>query len=95
MPIKTFRDRTTAAVSLGLRVRTLPPGIQPLAKRILDMLDAAVRLTDLAAPPGNRFEALKGKRRGRHSIRVNDRWRICFRWQGEDAFDVELCDYQR
>jgi proteic killer suppression protein len=54
---------------------------------------AAVRLDELRVPPGNRLEELAGDRTGQHSIRVNDQWRICFRWHGADAYDVELCDY--
>ena len=64
-----------------------------LAERKLNMLDAAERLLDLRIPPGNRLEALSGDRRGLHSIRVNDRYRVCFRWEGENAFDVEIVDY--
>ncbi len=59
------------------------------------MLDAAVQLTDLKAPPGNRLEALSGNRRGQHSIRINDQWRLCFRWTPEGAEDVEIVDYHR
>ena len=61
--------------------------------RKLAQLDAAERLDDLRVPPGNRLEALKGDRRGQHSIRVNDQWRVCFRWVDGDAHDVELVDY--
>ena len=57
------------------------------------MLDAAVRLDELRVPPGNRLEALKGGRKGQHSIRVNDQWRVCFRWQSDGAHDVEILDY--
>ena len=57
------------------------------------MLDAAVKLDELRVPPGNRLEALKGGRKGRHSIRVNDQWRVCFRWQSDGAHDVEIVDY--
>ena len=57
------------------------------------MLNNAMTLDDLRVPPNNRLEALRGKRAGTHSIRVNDQWRICFRWQGTDAFDVEMVDY--
>ena len=69
------------------------PDIQRTARRKLLQLHAAAQLLDLAGPPGNRLEALKGGRAGQHSIRVNDQWRICFRWHGEDAFDVEIVDY--
>ena len=57
------------------------------------MLDAAARLDDLRVPPGNRLEVLKGDREGQHSIRINDQWRLCFRWHDSDAFDVEIVDY--
>jgi proteic killer suppression protein len=61
--------------------------------RKLVLIDAAERLEDLRVPPGNRFEKLQGDRAGQHSIRVNDQWRVCFRWEGADAYDVELLDY--
>ena len=64
-----------------------------MATRKLQMLHVAARLTDLRAPPGNRLESLEGDRRGQHSIRVNDRWRVCFRWNGADVEDVEIVDY--
>ena len=67
--------------------------IARVALRKLAMLDAADRLDDLRLPPGNRLEALRGNRSGQHSIRVNDQWRICFRWQDGDAFEVEIVDY--
>jgi proteic killer suppression protein len=74
-----------------------PKGIgADLAGRVmvkLTMIDAAATLDFLRAPPGNRLEALKGDRAGQHSIRVNDQWRICFRWKDGNAFEVELCDY--
>ena len=64
-----------------------------MALRKLDMLDAATRLSDLRAPPGNRLKALKGNRRGQHSIRINDQWRICFVWRESGAEMVEIVDY--
>ena len=64
-----------------------------MARRKLRMLSNAVNLDDLRIPPANRLEALKGGRKGQHSIRVNDQWRICFRWDEGDAFDVEIVDY--
>lgn len=64
-----------------------------IAQRKLDMLDAATRLSDLRSPPGNRLEALKGDRKGQWSIRINDQWRICFRWDGDRPTDVEIVDY--
>ena len=73
--------------------RRLPTQIQQVARRKLLLLHQARRLEDLRAPPGNRLEALKGDRAGQHSIRINDQWRLCFRWQGEDALNVEIVDY--
>ena len=67
--------------------------IERAALRKLSQLDWSLLLTDLKVPPGNRLEALKGDRKGQHSIRINDQWRICFRWEGGDAFDVEIVDY--
>ncbi len=67
--------------------------IQRVALRKLRQLDAAAELRDLAAPPGNRLEALHGEREGQHSIRINDQWRICFVWRDGNAFDVEIVDY--
>ena len=64
-----------------------------MALRKLRMLDAAMRLSDLRIPPGNRLERLRGNRAGQHSIRINDQWRICFRWREGDAYDVEIVDY--
>jgi Plasmid maintenance system killer protein len=68
-------------------------GIARVAKRKLDQLQAVVALGDLGAIPGNRLEALAGDRKGQHSIRINDQWRICFRWVDSDASDVEIVDY--
>jgi proteic killer suppression protein len=67
--------------------------VQRVALRKLRMLDAAESLDDLRVPPGNRLERLRGGRQGQHSIRINDQWRICFRWRGDDAQDVEIVDY--
>ena len=71
----------------------LPPDIQRSARRKLLALHAAAELRDMAVPPGNRLEALKGTRAGQHSIRINDQWRICFRWREGNAFDVAIVDY--
>ena len=73
----------------------MPPGIHGVALRKLRLLDAATRLDSLRVPPGNRLEALKGDRASRHSIRVNDHWRICFRWRDGDAYEVEIVDYHK
>lgn len=91
--IGSFADKRTAAIFVGRAVRGLPASIQQRARTKLLMIDAAGRLDDLRAPPGNRLEALRGDRRGQHSIRVNDRWRICFVWRGGSAWDVEVVDY--
>lgn len=71
----------------------LPHDVQRVAERKLIMLDRAANLNDLRVPPANRLEALRGSRAGQHSIRVNDQWRICFRWQEDGIYDVELTDY--
>ena len=91
--IKSFADAATEAIFQGTLARRLPPDIQRSARRKLLQLDAADHLDIMGLPPGNRLEALMGGRRGQHSIRINDRWRLCFRWSGEDAYDVEITDY--
>jgi proteic killer suppression protein len=91
--IRSFRDRETARVWSGRRSRRLPGEIQETALRKLRLVNAASRLEDLRVPPGNRLEALSGERRGNHSIRINQQWRICFRWKDGEAEDVEICDY--
>ena len=91
--IGSFADKRAAAMFAGHVVRGLPASIQQRARTKLLMIDAAGRLDDLRAPPGNRLEALKGDRRGQHSIRVNDGWRICFFWRDGSAWDVEVVDY--
>lgn len=89
--IRTFADKNTEALFNGVRVRRFV-NIEKPARRKLEYLDAAAVLEDLRVPPGNRLEALKGDRSGQHSIRVNDQFRICFRWVNGDACDVEICD---
>jgi len=91
--IRSFRDRDAEQLFDRLPVRRFGPAVQKVALRKLRMLDAAVRLDDLRVPPGNRLERLRGDRAGQRSIRVNDQWRICFRWRGGDACDVEIVDY--
>lgn len=91
--IEGFRDRAAEGIWQGERSRRLPPEIQPAARRKLRYLDAARRLDDLRAPPANRLESLKGDRAGQYSIRINDKWRICFRWGDGNAVDVEIVDY--
>lgn len=91
--IRSFRDRETKKVWDGARSRRLPGDIQDAALRKLAALDAAERLDDLRHPPGNRLEALTGNRKGQYSVRINQQWRVCFRWVGEGCEDVEICDY--
>ena len=93
--IRSFADKRTAAVFAGIVVRRLPLQIQRRARAKLVMIEAAESPGDLKAPPGNRLEALKGDRRGQYSIRVNDQWRICFRWLDGEAWDVEIADYHQ
>ena len=93
--IKTFADKDTERV-FGRRVlRRWSLQVQRTARRKLVQLDASERLDDLRIPPGNRLEKLRGDRAGEYSIRINDQWRICFRWRKGDAYDVEITDYHR
>lgn len=91
--IRSFSDKEVEKIWAGQVSRRLPGDIQLVARRKLRILNNAVNLDDLRIPPANRLEALKGGRKGQHSIRVNDQWRICFRWNEGDAFDVEIVDY--
>jgi proteic killer suppression protein len=91
--IRSFADRVTERLFQRERVRGLPPALLRVALRKLAQLDAATALDDLRVPPGNRLEKLRGDRAGQHSIRINDQWRICFRWRDGDAFNVEIVDY--
>jgi toxin HigB-1 len=91
--IKSFRDKETEKIFNRHFSGKLPQNIQLVARKKLVVLDAASRLNDLRIPPGNQFEALKGDRKGQHSIRINDQWRICFKWKDGDAYDVEITDY--
>ena len=91
--IKGFKSRETQRIWQGERSRRLPQDIRTVARRKPRYLDAANALSGLGVPPANRLEALKGDRAGQHSIRVNRRWRACFRWEDGDASDVEIVDY--
>jgi proteic killer suppression protein len=91
--IRSFRGRETEKVFRRERTRKLAPDVQRVAQRKLAILDAAESLRDLRVAPGNRLEKLSGDREGQHSIRINDQWRICFRWRDGDALDVEIADY--
>lgn len=91
--IRSFADRESERIWHGTPSRRLPADIQQVVRRKLRMLNSAATLEDLRIPPANRLEAMKGDRRGQHSIRINDRWRVCFRWKDGDAHDVEIIDY--
>ena len=91
--IKTFRCKHTENIFNQEYVRRFSRDIQRLAMRKLWMIDAAPDIGCLRVPPGNRLEALSGNRSGQHSIRINDQWRICFRWFDGHAYDVEIVDY--
>ncbi|HSX64079.1 MAG TPA: type II toxin-antitoxin system RelE/ParE family toxin [Pseudoxanthomonas sp.] len=91
--IRNFADKEAGKVWSGTPSRRLPADILAVARRKLRMLNSAAVLDDLRIPPANRLEALKGSRKGQYSIRINDQWRVCFRWKGGDAYDVEIVDY--
>lgn len=91
--IKSFGDKETEKVNQRIYSRSLPREIQASALRKLRMLNNAKTIRDLKSPPGNRLEKLKGDRAGQFSIRINDQWRICFEWRGNDAYEVEITDY--
>ena len=95
--IRSFHDRGTEDVYDGVASaparRRCPEGLWTVARRKLDLVNRAVDLKDLLVPPGNRLEPLKGDRKGQMSIRINQRYRICFRWEGGDAYEAEIVDY--
>ena len=91
--IRTFRDRTTEAVFNGESPKGLPADLVKVARRKLRYLNAADDLGDLRSPPGNRLEALAGDRKGQHSIRINDQFRVCFVWTTEGPAEVQIVDY--
>jgi len=91
--IQGFADAETALIWSGQRSRKLPFDMQATALRKLRLLNRAQALSDLRAPPGNRLEALKGRRAGEYSIRINDQWRICFVWREGGPDHVEIVDY--
>lgn len=91
--IKSFADKATAAIFTGELVRRLPHEIQGIARRKLKLIDAVSRVDELRIPPGNRLEMLSGDRAGLWSIRINDQWRICFRWEDGHAAEAEIVDY--
>jgi proteic killer suppression protein len=91
--IRTFKNRITEAVFQGKCPKGFPADVFPIARRKLGMLDAASTLNTLRVPPANRLEALKGDRKGQYSIRINDQWRVCFRWTDLGPEAVEIVDY--
>ncbi|MBI3454199.1 MAG: type II toxin-antitoxin system RelE/ParE family toxin [Candidatus Rokubacteria bacterium] len=91
--VRSFRERDTERLFRREPVRKLAPDVRRAALRKLLLLDAAESLEDLRVPPGNRLEKLTGDRAGQHSIRINDQWRVCFRWKDGDVHDVEIVDY--
>ena len=91
--IRSFRDRETERVFLREPGTKFGRAVERAALRKLLILDAAESLTDLRVPPGNRLEKLTGDRAGEYSIRVNDQWRVCFRWVDGEAYEVEIVDY--
>jgi len=93
--IVSFACRETENIWKGQRSRKLPSDIQQVARRKLRMLNNAHTVQDLRVPPRNRLEKLKGTRSGQHSIRINDQWRLCFRWEDEGAYEVEIVDYHK
>lgn len=90
--ILSYADKDTETLARGYRVKRFQ-AFEHTARRKLRQLEIAARIEDLRIPPGNRLENLKGDRKGQHSIRINDQYRICFRWAGTDAADVEIADY--
>lgn len=91
--IQSFANKPTETLWQGRKPPELPPTILKSALRKLTQLEAASSLDELRFPPGNRLEALKGDRAGQHSIRINDQYRVCFRWDGQNAHEVEITDY--
>lgn len=91
--IRSFRDREAERIWCGESSRKLPPDIQATARRKLRILNNAQTLDDLRIPPANRLEALKGRREGQHSIRINQQWRICFLWSDGNVDRIEIVDY--
>ena len=95
MVIDSFRCKETEKIFRRQYSRKLPTSMQRVALRKLRMLHRSATVEDLRVPPGNRLEALSGNRKGQHSIRINDRWRICFVWRDGNAHQVEIVDYIR
>ena len=93
--IKSFKCKETEKLFKRRISRKFPKKIYRTALRKLEYLKASITLNDLRSPPGNHLEKLSGKRKSQHSIRINDQWRICFRWKDGDAYNVEITDYHK
>ncbi len=93
VPIKSFADKLTEAAFRGKPMKGFPSDLRRVAQRKLTMVNSATTLEDLRVPPNNKLEKLTRDRTGQHSIRLNDQFRVCFRWQNGDAHDVEIVDY--
>ena len=91
--IRSFKDNETEKVFNGRFSKKLPQDIQRVSERKLILIHRSFTLNDLRVPPSNHLEALKGNRKGQHSIRINDQWRICFEWREDGVYDVEITDY--
>lgn len=91
--IKSFADKRTHELYIKGKSKKIPSDLAARAARKLEYVDLATELDDLKVPPGNRLHALSGDRKGQYSISINDQWRICFRYEECDAYDVEICDY--
>jgi len=91
--IKSFANPESEELFSSGKSSSLPPDILKRARRKLYAIDAACSVDDLRSPPGNKLHQLKGNRQGQYAISVNDQWRICFAFEGGDAYDVEVCDY--
>ena len=91
--IRSFADKRTEQLWVNGTERRLPPDIARRAVRRLSAVDAAMTIDDLRVPPGNRLHALEGDRTGQHAVSINDQWRVCFRFDDGDAYEVEVCDY--
>jgi proteic killer suppression protein len=91
--IRSFKDKATEKVFNGRFSKKLPHDIQRIVERKLILLHRSLTLNDLQVPPSNRLEALKGTRKGQHSIRINAQWRVCFEWREDGVYEVEITDY--
>ncbi len=91
--IRSFKDQVTESVFGGKCPKGFPANILKVARRKLRMVDAARELSDLRVPPGNKLHPLEKDRAGQHAVWINDQYRVCFRWEGGDAYDVEITDY--